>query len=187
MSEQWTAQQQEWQSALERDGKVTISSGFGSLLWRVAIAVALVAFFIFARYQSGDIGQRGLTIAIIAFALLIIGCIIFVVKFYGGKSISVDSHGITMMDGANHQWSDVTDVGVYSPMKSPPMVSLNLSQAAWDTYMNSQNAAARAMHKGNKLVMRERGVVLPSYLAANPDELAPWLNQFAAGEEVREG
>lgn len=182
LAEQATSNQQLWQSELEQHGKVTIASNFGSLLWRVGLAVALIAAFVYSRYTSGDIGQRGLTIAIAGFALLILACVVFVVKFYGGKSIVVTPDGITMMDGRTYAWDDISHVGVYSPMKSPPMVSVNLTEPAWDAHMGQQNVAAKLMHQGNKLVLRDRGVVLPSYLAASPAELAPWLNQFARGE-----
>lgn len=181
LAEQATSNQQSWQSELDQHGKVTIASSFGSLLWRVGLAIVLVALFIYSRYASGDIGQRGLTIAIVGFALLILACIAFVVKFYGGRSIEVNADGIRMMDGRTHRWSDITTVCVYSPMKSPPMVSLTLSESAWNTTMKSQNAAAKMMHKGNKLVMRDRAIVLPSYLAADPGELAGWLNRLAKG------
>lgn len=174
-----TANQQAWQTELEQQGKVTIAAGFGSLFWRVGLAVVLVALFVYSRYSAGDIGQRGLTLAIAGFALLILACIVFVRVFYGGKSIEVTADGIAMMDGTTHAWSDITSVGVYSPMKSPPVVALSLSESAWTAHMGGQNAAAKAMHKGNKLVMRERALVLPSYLAADPGELAGWLNRFA--------
>jgi hypothetical protein len=101
--------------------------------------------------------------------------------FYSGKSIEVNADGITMMDGNTHAWSDITSVDVHSPMKSPPMVSLALSESAWNAHMGGQNAAAKMMHRGNKLVMRERALILPSYLAADPGKLAGWLHRFAQG------
>lgn len=183
--EQATSNQQAWQSELEQHGKVTIASSFGSLLWRVGLAIVLVSLFIYSRYTSGDIGQRGLTIAIVGFALLILACIVFVVKFYGGKSIEVNADGIRMMDGRTHHWNEITTVDVYSPMKSPPSVSVNLSESAWNSHMESQHAAAKVMHKGNKLIVRDRALVLPSYLAADPAELAGWLNRFAKGNPDR--
>lgn len=182
VTEQWTANQHAWQSEMEQHGKVIIRSSFGSMTWRVGFAVALVAVFVYGRYSSGDIGQRGLTLAIAGFALLLIACIVFVRMFYGGKSIAVTTDGITMMDGSAHAWSDIRQVAVYSPMKSPPMVSMSLTESAWESHMGKQNTAAKLMHQGNKLVLRDRSVVLPSYLAANPAELAPWLNQFARGD-----
>lgn len=176
-----SANQQVWQAELDQQGKVTIASSFGSLVWRVGIAMALVAFFIYARYQSGDIGQRGLTLAIIGFGLLIAACIAFVVKRYGGKAITVDRTGITMLDGVSVPWSDVSSVNVYAPAKAAPSVAINLTQSAWDAHVGKENAAAKLMHKANKLVVRDRALVMPSYLAAEPTELADWLNRFAAG------
>ncbi len=185
MAVQMTPNQQSWQSDLEQHGKVTIASSFGGLFWRVGLAVALVAAFIYSRYASGDIGQRGLTLAIAGFALLILACIVFVRMSYAGKSIEVDAQGITMMDGKTHPWSDITGVEVYSAVNSGPVVSLTLTEPAWNAYMDSQHAAAKVMHKGNKLVMRDRALVLPSYLAANPGELAGWLNYVAQGNPDR--
>ena len=180
MAQNITAKQQAWQSELEQQGQVTIASSFGSLLWRVGIAIALVAFFVYARYQSGDIGQRGLTLAVVGFALLIAACIAFVVKQYGGKSIIVERHGITMIDGAFVPWSDITSVDVYAPAKSAPAVAVNLAESAWDAHLSQQNAAAKVMHKANKLIVRDRALVMPSYLAAEPTELADWLNSLVA-------
>lgn len=179
MAEQMTPNQQSWQAELEQRGKVTIASSFGSLFWRVGLAIVLVALFVYSRYNAGDIGQRGLTLAIAGFVLLILACIVFVRVSYGGKSIEVNADGITMMDGSTHAWSDITSVGVYSPMKSPPVVALSLSESAWNAHMGGQNAAAKAMHSGNKLVMRDRAMALPSYLAADAGELAGWLNRLA--------
>ena len=175
-----SANQQAWQSELDQQGKVNVSSTFGSLLWRVGIAIALVAFFVYVRYENGDIGQRGLTLAIVGFAMLIAACIAFVLKQYGGKSITIDRSGITLIDGVFLPWNDVSSVGVYAPAKAAPSVAINLTQSAWDAHMGKQNAAAKVMHKANKLVVRDRALVMPSYLAAEPTELAAWLNRFAA-------
>ena len=180
-----TVNQQAWQTELEEQGRVTISSSFGSLLWRVGVAVALVAFFIYARYQSGDIGQRGLTLAAVGFGLLIAVCIAFVVKQYGGKSIIIDRHGITLINGVSVPWSDVVSVSVFAPAKSPPSVSLNLTESAWDAHMGQQTTAAKVMHKANSMIVRDRALVMPSYLEAGPTELAGWLNQFAQGNPDR--
>lgn len=176
-----TANQQTWQSDLEQHGMVTINSTFGSLLWRVGIAVALVAFFVYARYSAGDIGQRGLTFAVIGFVLFIAGCVAFVVKQYGGKSLSVDSHGITLIDGRTMPWTDISSVDVFSAAKTPPSVAVNLTEAAWDAHMSQQHAAAKVMHRAHKLIVRDRALVMPSYLAAEPTELAAWLDQFVPG------
>ena len=181
MDQQLTAAQAAWQSELDNTGRVTISSSFGSLFWRIGLAVVLIAVFVAARYSAGDIGQRGLTIAIIGFALLIIACVAFVKFQYGNKDIVVDTHGITMMDGQVVPWSDVTTVDVYAPAKSPPSVSVNLTQSAWDAHLASKGAAATAMHKANAFIVRDRALVIPSYLAANPAELASWLDQFGRG------
>lgn len=185
MAVNMTANQQSWQSELEQQGKVTISSTFRSLIWRVGLALALVAFFVYARYQAGDIGQRGLTLAIVGFAVLILVCVAFVVKQYGGKSIEVDTHGINMMDGSSVSWNDVTSVDVYAPAKSAPAVAVNLTGPAWDAHLGTRNAAGKLMHRANKLIVRDRALVMPSYLAADPAELAGWLNGFAQGNPDR--
>lgn len=181
MEQQLTATQAAWQSDLDNTGRVSIKSSFGSLLWRVGLAIVLVAVFVFARYSAGDIGQRGLTIAIIGFALLIVGCIAFVNFQYGGKDLVIDSHGIKTMEGETIAWTDVTTVDVYAPARSAPAVSVNLTQQAWDSYLANKGAAAKAMHKANKMIVRDRALVMPSYLDANPAELASWLNQFGQG------
>lgn len=181
MDQQLTAAQAAWQSELDKTGRVTISSSFGSLFWRIGLAVVLIAAFVAARYSAGDIGQRGLTIAIIGFALLLVACIAFVKFQYGGKEIVVDAHGLKMMDGQVVPWTDVTTVEVYSPAKAAPAVSVNLTQSAWDAHLANKGAAVMAMHKANALIVRDRALVMPSYLAANAGELASWLNQFGRG------
>ena len=181
MEQKLTPAQAAWQSELDSTGRVTISSSFASLFWRVGLAIVLVAVFVYARYSSGDIGQRGLTIAIVGFAVLIIACIAFVKFQYGDKQLVVDSHGISMMDGQVVPWTDVTTVDVFAPAKSPPAVSVNLTQEAWDAHLSGKNAAASAMHKANKFIVRDRALVVPSYIDADPVELASWLNQFGRG------
>lgn len=186
MAQQLTAAQTAWQSELDSIGRVTIKSSTRDLWWRVAVALALVGVFITVQYSTDKIGQRGLMLAVIGFGALIVGLVIFVHMYYGGKELVVDSHGIKTMNGETIPWTDVTTVDVFAPAKSPPAVSINLTKPAWDAYLAGKNAAARSMHKANKVVVGDRAVVLPSYLNANPAELASWLNQFGRGDLVEQ-
>src|SRR5699024_4889419 len=109
---------------------VEIKTNFSSLLWRVGIAGTIVAIFIWARYEAGDIGQRGLMIAIVGFALLIVGSIVFGKWKWGDKSIIIERDSVVTIDGKRIPWTDITDVSVYNAPRSGEAVQVNLTEEA---------------------------------------------------------
>lgn len=176
-----TANMQSWTDDLRNIGRVEIRMTFKSLLWRVGIAVIVIAIFIGIRYEAGDIGQRGLTLAIGGFALLIIGCIVFVKKKWGDTAMVIERDSVVLYDDRRIPWSDITDISVYNNPRSGSALQVNLTQEAWNAHMNKEGRGGKMMHSANKLITRNRGLVQPQYLDANPDELAAWMNQFPTG------
>lgn len=176
---------QAWMKELESVGRVEIRSSFTSLIWRVGLAVAIVALFILVRFQAGDIGQRGLATAIIGFAALIIGSTMFVRMKYGDKTIVIETDGLITMDGKRIPWTDIEDVSVYSDPRgrAASNVQVNLTAQAWDAHLVGQGAGGKLVHGANKLIARNRAIIMPSYLDAKPHELAAWLNTQASGSQ----
>lgn len=176
---------QSWTDDLNSVGRVEIKPNFNSLIWRIGLAIAIVVLFISIRFQAGDIGQRGLAIAIIGFAVLIIGSSIFVRITYGGKVLVIERDSLVTMDGKRIPWTDVQDVTVYSDPRgrTPSSVQVNLTEQAWSAHMASQGTGGRMMHGANKLLTRNRAIMLPTYLDAKSQELAEWLNTHARGTE----
>lgn len=170
-----------WIQELESIGRVEIKSSFKSLIWRVGLAVAIVAFVIYARYQAGDIGQRGLTIAVIGSGVLIIACLAFVKMKYGGKSIVIERDGLTTMEGMRIPWTDIVDVTIFTAPRSDNSVLVNLTEDAWIQHMATQQGGGKMLHKANKFITRNRSIVLPSYLDAPQNDLVELLNRYAQG------
>lgn len=181
-----TPSMQGWQNDLESVGRVEIKSSFTSLIWRVGMAVAIVAVVIILRYQAGDIGERGLMIAVAGFAVLIVGCIVFVKVKWGDSSITIERDSIVTMDGGRIPWTDITDVSVYNAPRSGTALQVNLTEQAWTEHMSKQHRGGKMMHGANKLITRNRGLIQPEYLDARPAELAAWMNQFVRGEHTAE-
>lgn len=173
---------QSWTDDLYNIGQVKIKTNFKSLIWRVGLAVIIVAVVVWFRYQAGDIGQRGLTIAVAGFALLIIGCVVFVKSKWGDSKIIVERDGIVLYDGKRIPWSDITDVSVYNNPRSGSALQVNLTEEAWSNRMSSEGRGGKMMHGANKFITRNRGLVQPEYMDVNPAEFAAWLNQFPTGE-----
>lgn len=173
---------QKWTNDINSVGRVEIKTSFKSLIWRVAIAAAFVAIFIFFRYQAGDIGDRGLTIAIAGFVLLIAGCIVFVRMKWGDQSLIIERDSVVTVSGQRIPWSDISSVSVYQAPRSGAALMVNLTEQAWAEHMNNQGRGGRMMHGANKFITRNRGLVQPEYLDARPAELAAWMNQFVRGE-----
>lgn len=173
-----------WIRELESVGRVEIKPNFNSLIWRIGLAIAIVVLFISIRFQAGDIGQRGLAIAIIGFAVLIIGSSIFIRITYGGKALVIERDSLVTMEGKRIPWTDVQDVTVYSDPRgrTPISVQVNLTEQAWSDHMAAQGAGGRVMHGANKLLTRNRAIMLPTYLDAKPQEMAEWLNTHARGK-----
>lgn len=170
-----------WIQELESIGRVEIKSSFKSLIWRVGLAVAIVAFVIYARYQAGDIGQRGLTIAVIGSGVLIIACLAFVKMKYGGKSIVIERDSLTTMEGMRIPWTDIVDVTIFTAPRSDNSVLVNLTEDAWIQHMATQQGGGKMLHKANKFITRNRSIVLPSYLDAPQNDLVELLNRYAQG------
>lgn len=176
-----TPNMQRWTSDLNNVGRVEIKTNFKSLTWRVGIAIVVVAIFVWVRYQAGDIGQHGLTLAIGGFALLIIGCIIFVKYKWGDSKITIERDSVVLHDGKRIPWSEITDVSVYDSPRSGSALQVNLTEEAWNDRMDAEGRGGKMLHGANKLITRNRGLVQPEYMAANPAELAAWMNQFPTG------
>lgn len=162
-------------------GRVEIKNNFKSLIWRVGLAVLIVAVVVWLRYEAGDIGERGLTIAVAGFALLIVGCVVFVKMKWGNSSIIVESDSIVLYDGRRIPWSDVTDISVYNNPRSGSALQVNLTEEAWSMHMGDEGRGGKMMHSANKFITRNRGFVQPEYMDVNPAEFAAWLNQFPTG------
>lgn len=176
----------EWQQELESTGSVRIGTSMNSLIWRVGLAALIVAAFLWRQYTNDQIGQQVLYIAIAGFALLILGCVIFVRTQYGAKQLTVDRHGITNVDGNTYPWSDVQQLGVFSAPRQGDALQIQLTDDAWKRHLSKQSAAGSLVHKGNRLVTRNNSIVAPTFIDADPNELATWLSQFAQGEPVAE-
>lgn len=177
-----TPNMQSWTDDLNSFGQVKIKTNFKSLIWRVGLAAIIVAVVVWFRYQAGDIGERGLSIAIGGFALLIIGCVIFVKMKWGNSSIIVERDGIVLYDGKRIPWSGITDVSVFNNPRSGSALQVNLTEDAWNARMNEEGRGGKMMHGANKFITRNRGLVQPEYMDVNPAEFAAWLNQFPTGE-----
>lgn len=173
-----TPNMQKWTDDLQSFGKVEISAAFKSLIWRVGLAVIIIAIFLWAQYNSGNIGQTGLTWGIVGFVALIVGLIAFVKIKWGDSNLTIDRDGVQTFDGHRIPWTDITDVSVYNAPRSGSALQINVTQEAWDAHLAGQNRGGKIMHSANKFVTRNRGFVQPEYLGANPHELAAWMNQF---------
>lgn len=177
-----TPQAQAWTDELQSVGKVRINSSMNSLVWRVGLAIVMIAVFTYIQYSNGSIGQRGLTLAIVGFALLLGACVLFVRLSYGGKSLEIDHQGATMVDGTFIPWTDITSVTVYNDPRSASSVQVNLTDSAWKTHIDSQGGGGKLMNKMNKTIVRDNALLVPSYLSASPQELALWMNTLAEGK-----
>lgn len=186
MVQQFTSPRiEQWQQEFEQNGRLEINSSLKSLSWRVGLAVAIVALVIWSRYNAGDIGTRGLTIAIVGFVVLIAGLVAFVVWRYGNKKLVAERDGLTTMDGTFYPWNDITDVTVWTDprARSASSVQLNLTESAWNAHLAKQHVGGSMMHKANKMIARNRAIVLPSFLDAPVEHMSAFLNQYAAGRE----
>lgn len=177
-----TPNMQKWEQDLNGVGRVEIGTTFKSLIWRVGIAAIIVAVVIWMRYQAGDIGQRGLTIAIVGFTLLIVGCMVFVKMKWGDSKIIVERDSIVLYDGKRIPWSDITDVSMYNNPRSGSALQVNLTEDAWGARMGEEGRAGKMMHGANSFITRNRGLVQPEYMDINPAEFAAWANQFPHGQ-----
>lgn len=179
-----TPNMQSWTNDLNSIGRVEIKSSFNSLWWRVGLAVAILMAVIYFRYQAGDIGTRGLTLAIIGSVVLVVGCVAFVFWRYGNKTLLIERDGVTLLDGNFYPWSDISSVSVWRDPRGQAASALqfNLTESAWKNHMDKQNAGGAMMHKANTLIAGDRALVISAYIGANPAELAAWMNQFPQGE-----
>ena len=185
MKQQFTSPRIEaWNQEFEQHGRVEVKSSLKSMLWRVGLAIAILAVVIYLRYNAGDIGTRGLTVAIVGSVVLVGGCIAFVVWRYGDKKMIAERDGFTAMDGAFYPWSDIASVSVWSDPRgrSASAVQINLTESAWKSHMDKQNAGGAMMHKANKLFAGDRALVQPSFIDAPAEHVAAFLDQFAQGE-----
>lgn len=174
---------QSWTNDINNIGRVEIKTSFKSLNTRLIVVIAVITGFVIRAYQVGDVGTRGLTIAIVGFAALIIGCIVFVKKKWGDQSFTIERDSVVTVSGQRILWSDITNVSVYQAPRSGAALMVNLTEEAWNGHLNSQGRAGRMMHGANKFITRNRGLVQPEYLDAPPAELANWMNQFVRGED----
>lgn len=127
-----TPNMQKWTDDLQSFGKVEISAAFKSLIWRVGLAVIIIAIFLWAQYNSGNIGQTGLTWGIVGFVALIVGLIAFVKIKWGDSNLTIDRDGVQTFDGHRIPWTDITDVSVYNAPRSGSALQINVTQEAWD-------------------------------------------------------
>ncbi len=176
-----TPNMQSWTDDLNNFGRTEIKTSFKSLTWRIGIAVAVLTAVIWFRYEAGDIGQRGLTLAIGGSILLLVGCVVFVKMKWGDSKIIVERDGVVLYDGKRFPWSDITDVTVFNNPRSGSALQVNLTEDAWKARMDSEGAGGKLLHGANKFITRKRGLVQPEYFDANPAELAAWMNQFPTG------
>lgn len=176
-----TPNMQSWTDDLRSVGRVEIGTSFKSLIWRVGIAAIVVAVVVWLRYQAGDIGDRGLTIAIVGFVALIFGCVVFVKMKWGASKIVVERDSVILYDGKRIPWSGITDISVFNNPRSGSALQVNLTEEAWADRMGAEGRGGKMMHGANKFITRNRGLVQPEYMDVNPAEFAAWLNQFPTG------
>lgn len=179
-----SSQIQQWQQELESIGRVDIESDFSGLTWRVALALLLAGGIIYARYLAGDLSQQVFLYALAGLVLFIGVLVIAVRTYWGGKSVIIERDSVVITDGSRISWADVTDVTVFNMHNSGPAVQINLTEDAWADYLANQGRGGNILHRANKMVTRNRGLVLPQYLQGSPEELAAWMNRFSRGEKI---
>lgn len=80
------------------------------------------------------------------------------------------------MEGIRVRWEDIDHITVFRVPRSGPAVQLVLTEEAWERFMASQGRGGRFVHGSNKLMSANRGLIMPQYLDARPQELSHWLN-----------
>ena len=170
-----------WSSELDSVGRVEIRSNFRGLIFRVGIAVIVLGMLIYSMYMEGTLGTSGLVVAVVAAAALVIGCVLFVISKWGGKAIVVERVSLVTMEGHRIPWKDIDHVTVFHVPRSGAAVQVVLTEQAWNAFLATQGRSDKFTHRTNKWMSTNRGLLMPQYMDARPQELAAWLNQFSQG------
>lgn len=171
---------QEWESDLKSVGRVEIRFNSKGMIPRVAFAAALLAALIWGLYNDDLFGEVGLLLAILAASAFLIGTVSYVQRKWANKSILVERDSIVTMEGVRVPWADIDHVTVFYVPRSGPAVQLVLTEEAWNAFMASQGRGGKILHKSNRIMSANRGLIMPQYLDARPQELSHWLNHRLA-------
>lgn len=165
-----------WDEQLQAFGSVVFTQKVGRMLLVFgAIVLSVIAGVALGIADDEEIDPQVLGIVAGILAVLVGGPMIYYLFWFRHKRVVVETDGVRLTNGYLMPWSGIDYAGVWS-YRGNTSVTLELEEDTMRAYQAQQSRAARMVTKANARLTGSRAVFLPSTLAADPAELATWLN-----------